>query len=335
MRVSTVTGIYLFEAKSIQSYLGRSGRLKNVVEASDALANLIDDSQDSDLRRVLDAADVLNQSDLDDKEHKKGITGRNGISFFRAKGGAFYCWSDKPELLYRLRAFWLLYFQESFPEMAFNDALVEGDQKFGDLLNAAFKKLRTGNNILQVAFPMAGAIAQSTPRTGSPAVASSGKDYQDLCMVRMRDIDSQDLKRSLYNRTIDNSEEEVVADPETLRENFESISDSSYDNDIALIHLDGNGMGQTLMALKDAMGDKSAEDYTKEMRNFSGMLERVTEESVKSALYPILKESNKRGVNLIYRPLVLGGDDVTLLLEPCYAYKFAVNFCREFKTKSE
>ena len=91
-----MTGIYLFEAKSIQSYLGRSGRLKNVVDVSDSLSNLIDEYESSKLCAVMREADLLKNSDLLSEGPK------DGIHFFRAKGGSFYCWSDNPELLVRL-----------------------------------------------------------------------------------------------------------------------------------------------------------------------------------------------------------------------------------------
>ena len=79
-----MTGIYLFEAKSIQSYLGRSGRLKNVVDVSDSLSNLIDVKEDSKLGQVMNTAGLLDKSDLADTGKKDAL-----IHFTRAKGGSF------------------------------------------------------------------------------------------------------------------------------------------------------------------------------------------------------------------------------------------------------
>lgn len=330
-----MTGIYLFEAKSIQSYLGRSGKLKNVVEVSDALSNLIDDTSSSKLYDVMKAAGLLEKSDLIDN---KPNSSTEVIHFFRAKGGSFYCWSSNISLLEKLRSFWLLYFQNSFPEMMFNDVLLEGTDSFSTLLDKAFKKLQEGNNVCQVAFPVAGAIAQSTPRTGSPAVRSSKGEYQDLCAVCMSEVqNSKELKLKLYNKTLEkSSDDDYFIDPNDLIENFNFMSEVSDNyNDIALIHLDGNGMGQTLMALKDALKGNSAEAYTKHMRDFSGMLESVTVRAVQKAMKTILEKASERDIIPFYRPLVIGGDDVTLLLEPCYAYDFVINFCREFRIASE
>lgn len=333
-----MTGIYLFEAKSIQSYLGRSGRLKNVVKVSDALSNAIDNTSDSKLYQVLKASGLLEKTDL----NNQNLSDKDDvIHFFRAKGGAFYCWSSNPELLEKLRSCWLLYFQSMFPEMSFNDALTEGNEDFHELLDKAFRLLQTGNNICHVSFPSASAIAQSTPRTGSPAVVITGKEsgseteYQDLCYETISGMqDGTNLKKKLYEKTINDDIGKRFYSPEKLINNFEEKTESSKYNDIALIHLDGNGMGQTLMALKNALNGKSAREYSTRMLEFSGMLEKVTVNSVKAAMVTVQSESYHRGIIPYYRPLVIGGDDVTILLEPCLAYDFVISFCKEFRRES-
>ena len=76
--------IYLFESKGIQAYLGRSGRLADVVTVSDALANLINDNEHSDLALVLNESGLLEKSDLLDSNNDNES---NDIHFFRKKGG--------------------------------------------------------------------------------------------------------------------------------------------------------------------------------------------------------------------------------------------------------
>lgn len=329
-----MTGIYLFEAKSIQSYLGRSGRLKNVVDVSDSLSNLIDVEADSKLGKVMETAGLLDKSDLTNPDKKDAL-----IHFIRAKGGSFYCWSDKPELLERLRSFWLLYFQEAFPEMAFTDTLTVGDENFHKLLDKAFKDLQTSRNDCPVTFPCATAIVQSTPRTGSPAVISvNGQEYKDLCTVRMEsDINSRKLKYELYKKALgpDQNRKGSAPNIDELIKEFKKFSDRESDNDIALIHMDGNGMGQTLMALRKALNDRQQEEYTAEMRKFSGLLDSITVSSVQEALSEILKKAQGKTKAMILRPLVIGGDDVTLLIEPCYAYDFAIKFAAAFYKNSQ
>ena len=53
---------YLFEAKSIQAYLFRSGRVRDIIAASERLDRLVDSHESSTLFQVLNAAGL--NSDL-------------------------------------------------------------------------------------------------------------------------------------------------------------------------------------------------------------------------------------------------------------------------------
>ncbi len=343
-----MTGIYLFEAKSIQAYLGRAGKLRNVVEVSNALAGLMDDSEKSMLFGVLEKAGLAGESDLGLR--KLEASGNYRIRFIRAKGGAFYCWSDSPELLRKLRTWWLLFFQEAFPEMAYCDALVTDDDKdlkvqkgdFHGLLKAAFSALQQSASTSPVPFPRATAVVQSTPRTGSAAVRTKGGEYQDLPTVRIRQMLLSGrydwLQDRLYGKALGECTDqyEVI---NCLKDTFDSFSRSRSENDIALIHLDGNGMGQILMKLREHLKDRDRDDYSAEMRRFSEMLEDVTLRAVRKATGEML---SRAGFSVdrpdrvpVFRPLVVGGDDLTVLVDPKYAYDFVIDYCREFRQASQ
>ncbi len=344
-----MTGIYLFEAKSIQAYLGRAGKLRNVVEISNALAGLMDDSTQSMLFGVLEKAGLADLSDLAIFKPEASGNPKIQIRFTRAKGGAFYCWSDSPELLRKLRTWWLLFFQEAFPEMAYCDALVTDDDKdlkvqkgdFHGLLKAAFSALQQSASTSPVPFPRATAVVQSTPRTGSAAVRTKGGEYQDLPTVRIRQMLLSGrydwLQYRLYDKALGEctDRDEVI---NCLKDTFDSFSRSRSENDIALIHLDGNGMGQILMKLREHLKDRDRDDYSTEMRRFSEMLEDVTIRAVQKATGEMLRRA---GFSVdspdrvpVFRPLVVGGDDLTVLVDPKYAYDFVIDYCREFRLAS-
>ncbi len=345
-----MTGIYLFEAKSIQAYLGRAGKLRNVVEVSNALAGLMDDSTQSMLFGVLEKAGLADLSDLAIFKPEARGNPKIQIRFTRAKGGAFYCWSDSPELLRKLRTWWLLFFQEAFPEMAYCDALVTDDDKdlkvqkgnFHGLLKAAFSALQQSASTSPVPFPRATAVVQSTPRTGSAAVRTNGAEYQDLPTVRIRQMENlkqyKELKLSLYKKILEGIAEDPLGEASLLESAFRVFSDLPKDNDIALIHLDGNGMGQILMKLREHLQDRSRDEYSEKMRWFSDMLEDVTLRAVRKATGEMLRRA---GFSVdspdrvpVFRPLVVGGDDLTVLVDPKYAYDFVIDYCREFRLAS-
>ena len=86
--------VYLFEAKSIQAYIFKSGKLKDLIAASERLDRLVDDTAHSTLSHVLEAAQ-LKSNLLDSQAQVQGEV----IGFTRCKGGAFYAFCHTAEPL--------------------------------------------------------------------------------------------------------------------------------------------------------------------------------------------------------------------------------------------
>ena len=358
--------IYLFESKGIQAYLGRSGRLADVVTVSDALANLINDNEHSDLALVLNESGLLEKSDLLDSNNDNES---NDIHFFRKKGGSFYCWSADRNILCNLRTVWTLYFQNTFPGMAYTDSLVTDtkadcqiNNDFHNLLNKAFSEMTGNFNRPSVMLPVASPVCQSTPRTGQIAVREerykNRNEYRDLTKERTkflledRHCNRRYFTEYLYDKTIPEKIPQASSE-KTSQENNDTpaeyrnayiqklinysrtiTDDTASARDVALIHLDGNGVGQTLMALKTSLKDKDGSVYSKRMSKFSEILENITGGAVKDTMEAIIRKAGTKD-NFFFRPLVVGGDDVTVLIEPRFAYDFVINFCKNFYKKSK
>lgn len=358
--------IYLFESKGIQAYLGRSGRLADVVTVSDALANLINDNEHSDLALVLNESGLLEKSDLLDSNNDNES---NDIHFFRKKGGSFYCWSADRNILCNLRTVWTLYFQNTFPGMAYTDSLVTDtkadcqiNNDFHNLLNKAFSEMTGNFNRPSVMLPVASPVCQSTPRTGQIAVREerykNRNEYRDLTKERTkflledRHCNRRYFTEYLYDKTIPEKIPQASSE-KTSQENNDTpaeyrnayiqklinysrtiTDDTASARDVALIHLDGNGVGQTLMALKTSLKDKDGSVYSKRMSKFSEILENITGGAVKDTMEAIIRKAGTKE-NFFFRPLVVGGDDVTVLIEPRFAYDFVINFCKNFYKKSK
>lgn len=102
---------------------------------------------------------------------------------------------------------------------------------------------------------------------------------------------------------------------------------SSY---IAVVHADGNGVGQRIQNIAQGTYSDPYRDYIKAMRDFSTSLEQAAIESLKAtvaALAGKVKDDQIEGVIqlerddkeqklfLPFRPLVFGGDDVTFVCD--------------------
>ena len=175
--------IYLFETKSIQSYLGRTGQLKDLIAISDRLDNFIDEGDDCILGKVLL---TLNKTYPD-----------NPINFIRRRGGSFYSYSNNKSALQDFRKLWLLVFYQYFPYMHhtdyFGEISEEGDKFKTDISNA-FKMLNASANLAELQLPYSTIAVEPDKSTGMPSV-----NYE-------QDLASSTLKSIIF------SEEESVSE---------------------------------------------------------------------------------------------------------------------------
>ncbi|MGA7496154.1 MAG: hypothetical protein WBX00_05430 [Isosphaeraceae bacterium] len=96
---------------------------------------------------------------------------------------------------------------------------------------------------------------------------------------------------------------------------------------LAVIHADGNGLGQVFLGFdKFASGDT---DYIDKLGRFSRALDCCTEKAFCAAL-SVLKPHDRREV-LPVVPLVLGGDDLTVVCDGRQAMKFIKRFLDQFE----
>jgi hypothetical protein len=105
-------------------------------------------------------------------------------------------------------------------------------------------------------------------------------------------------------------------------------------NWIAVVHGDGNGLGQIMLKFHEHADTRDASknrDYVDKLRRFSLALEGCTEEAFKTAL-SVFPPSKKGQLPLV--PLILGGDDLTVVCHGAYAIPFTRRFLQEFESQT-
>ncbi|HEX8137552.1 MAG TPA: hypothetical protein VF544_08180 [Pyrinomonadaceae bacterium] len=135
----------------------------------------------------------------------------------------------------------------------------------------------------------------------------------------------------------------------------EAIEKSAW---IAVIHADGNGLGQIFLHFNeyagfDQNGIWTGRQYLKEYRKFSLALDVCTIKATKTALEHLwnsiakreakrqkkeikdLSEDELHELTLPVVPLVLGGDDLTVLCDGQYALKFTYDFLTAFQAETK
>ena len=100
-------------------------------------------------------------------------------------------------------------------------------------------------------------------------------------------------------------------------ERYKDLKDlSNYKNKLAVIHIDGNGLGKLIPKLKEVCG--------LELSEFSVKLNEATQEAFNFA-----KENKK------VRDIILGGDDVTVICNANDALSFTQAFLKEFEKNTK
>jgi len=107
---------------------------------------------------------------------------------------------------------------------------------------------------------------------------------------------------------------------------------------IAVVHADGNGIGLLLNNLgKKLEGDNEKTKLA--FSTFSRQLEKATQAAATTAFEKVIdddkrKEIKKSKLRLPFRPVVLGGDDLTVIIRADLAFEFTNTYLREFEKET-
>ncbi|MEX0914940.1 MAG: hypothetical protein WD397_06630 [Wenzhouxiangellaceae bacterium] len=307
---------YLFETKSIQRFLFANGKLKDMVSGSDLIDGLLGKPLDQALAVVgLEASEQ---------------------NCFRRAGGALYLAVEESERdkLARFRAVWRIVVSRLLPDLGQVDTITNGANA-GEALRQGLQDLRAARNRPFPNLPLASPAAARDPRTGGVAVEVEHGESIDA---------STAAKRAFAGKS-----GAVVArfmGPDGASERYHwpnSFAEDAHHtvrfpmerrSHVALVHADGNGMGQVLRKLHQVLRDLNSGDYIRMFRYFSDGLAAATSAAAADASADLLAAANDKKV-VPARPLVLGGDDLTLLIRDELAIGFAEKFLLAFEQQTE
>lgn len=313
----------LFEAKSIQDYILRSGRLRHLVGASELVDSLTRDLLDEVLAAL----------------------GGPPVRFSRRAGGAVYLFADDPETRDAFRDLWTLAVRCYAPGLSFVIANGEGADDYA-AYGAAKDALQAARNRPAAALPAGTPVTRYAPRTGLPATQRHKRfGFQDEASQRfgLKRFCKRTDKGLIQRFDSDSWAEEwpnLLAperdEPEGERSIvFPFLPDNRY---LGLIHADGNGLGQLLMDLGEYAKRRPA-IFTELFSAVSEAIQRATEQAAQESTAAILKPHRARKEDgslgpYPARPIVLGGDDLTILVRADLALPFAQRFMESFERAS-
>jgi len=224
--------------------------------------------------------------------------------------------------------------QKQAPGIIISQAVVEiKEQLIPDHISKLIQLLDEQRNNVQLSFLEAPMIAERSRSNGQAAVPDEKKEYLSK---------QQQLKRK-HAKESNALAEKIGLEKESLpMTGLDELSGkgNSKDQWLAVIHADGNSLGKLIIKANKILNGPSA-DVKDFYRSFSQGLDNATKQAAQIATNSVLgKEieswSDRTSENKIpIRPVLLGGDDLTVIIKAKYALEFSRKFMDAFEEKTK
>lgn len=166
-------------------------------------------------------------------------------------------------------------------------------------------------------------ISERSRRTGKPGVAREKNVVIDAAQQAKR-IYFKDSRASLLEKILPESKEKNYH--KLFPEQMEEIAGTDNKGWIAVIHADGNDLGKKIMAMVSPQKET--------FRELSEKIGNATEQAVRSAFNKVVTKNTEAGRLYPFRPIVLGGDDITVIIRGDLAIDFTYAFLKAFEEET-
>ena len=353
-KASVKKSAYLFECKGIQRYIFGSGRLRQVIGASDLIAGVARSDGEDVLKPVFEAVGIENPA-------------------MSRRAGAAFCAHADNEALGRFRRLWRLVVGVRYPGLEFSDIEpVDADSEL-EAAQLAYSRLTAVRENSTAFLPPAGhPFVTMNPRTGLVAVGRPRQDkdsYIDAVGApahqRGEALGNDAKVDRLAADFLPKPESGVAADPPwRFPRHFEATDATARnpafpftgrDRRIGVVHADLSGLGQVFQSL---MGSATS---SQDIFAVATAIERAIVNAARAACKDVLlphaidpasdperfgrllgckdgKRADKHQMRIVpARPVLLGGDDLTVIVRADIAIAFSEHFlqCVETQTACE
>lgn len=222
---------------------------------------------------------------------------------------------------------------EFAPGITISQAVVEiGDGVNQDHFDRLEKKLKALRNKLQITTQHALMAFERNRQVGAAAVRKINGEYIDKASYAKRTESvnaNSTLAQKLFDKSLQVSAKDIQYQTDKL------VPDESEKSYIAVIHADGNNLGHIIQNLSKRLGDNPGEKkLIKARKNFSKAIEAATQKAVQEAFSAVYAEDVIISNEVPMRPVVIGGDDVTVICEASRALEFTQRFLEYFEEQT-
>lgn len=290
--------------QGIQSFIFQTNKLREIVGASELVEEICTSKFEDIVKRKCDK--------------------NNPNSILHAAGNIKYLFDNKEECEKVVRVFPKI-ISEFAPGVTVSQAVVamEGNYaEFKDAVNELEKRLRIQRNKPMRSVTLGLMGIERSRQTGLPVVLQKGNDHYDAG-TRAKLFEDVAGKSKRTTKTLckkafnlpEISDKQIAYD----------IEDITPNNDwIAIIHADGNGLGQVVQTIGT---------NEKLFKEFSESLDEATKKAAVKA-YDSVKGRFDETKFIPIRPIVLGGDDFTVICRADMALDYVTEFIRQFENET-
>jgi hypothetical protein len=304
--------LLLVAAKSLQSYVLGSDKLREMVGATQLIEDFCSADRAQDYLRGM------------------GIDGGRVIT---GAAGQLVVWFASHGLALRAAALWPWWASRLAPGLEVHVGVATLGLGYKQALDQCQQQISRSRNRPPAVLPNAAPVHRRNPRSGKVAVATDREPDNVTAWV---DAEGH-AKRRRRGKQDAHFFEIFGLTPNTTPESFEQITegvrgDRSY---LAVIHADGNGFGKMLTGIGDSVKTWDVDSGIRVFEKVSGMISAIGEAAVREAIRDInerIEEGHHRPKPWL--PIVHAGDDLTIVIRADLALDFLVAYLRAFEGKS-
>jgi len=291
------------------------------------------------LKEIVGASEIVEQ--LCDRKNfcKELKIAEESVDFILAAAGNIRLLADQ-NIAEKIVLKWPKIVAEIAPGVTLSQAVVvcENDNPTKDLMNELEKKLKIQRNKASMPNELAPMAAIRSRRTGKPAVdwKDENKAPRDFGTKTKQKAGKKDAKNSLLNKIISDYSKE--RDNKLYPFDVEDICRENHSDWLAVIHADGNGLGKIIQGLSDNLEKNSSSAKLQDaFTKFSKAIDDSTREAAQEAIKKTgtVAYENEKLEKYPFRPVVLGGDDLTIIIRGDLAIQFTMEFLKNFEEKTK